>query len=189
MTTGGKADVTVTRDKARAVLKTIRDLTNQRVLVGIPEDENERPEGDAGNALIGYVLETGAPERNLPPRPFLVPGVEKVVDKSLERLRTAGKQAMEGVAGAVNIQLNAIGLEASASVKDKMDTGPFEPLADATLRNRISRGGGAQAGAREELANREAGNPPGTDLAQPLIDTGNLQNSVTYVIRDARNRI
>ena len=140
------------------------------------------------NALIGSVLETGAPERNLPARPFLVPGVQNCQDAVTSRLKKAGISALSGDSADITTQLNACGLIAVSSVKDKMDTGPFTPLADSTLRNRVSRGGGSQVGAAEELASRKAGNPPGTDLAQPLIDTGNLQNSITYVIRDNRRR-
>ena len=180
--------VTVTKDRVPDVLKAIRDLTNKRVMVGVPAESAERADSEVTNALIGYVLETGAPERNLPARPFLVPGVENCQETVAARLKKAGVSALSGNSGDVTTQLNACGLIAVSSVKDKMDTGPFTPLADSTLRNRVSRGGGAQVGAAEELASRKAGNPPGTDLAQPLIDTGNLQNSITYVIRDNRER-
>ena len=185
--------VTVTKDRVPDVLKAIRDLTNKRVMVGVPEEDAQRTdeeEGDdqATNALIGYVLENGCPEINIPPRPFLVPGVENCQETVTARLKKAGVSALSGNSGDVTTQLNACGLIAVSSVKDKMDTGPFEPLADATLEARVRRNNGSQVGAAEELASRRAGNPPGTDLAQPLIDTGNLQNSITYVIRDNRER-
>ena len=180
--------VTVTKDRVSDVLKAIRDLTNKRVMIGVPTESAERPGSEVTNALIGYVLETGAPERNLPARPFLVPGVENCQEAVTSRLKKAGVSALSGDSADITTQLNACGLMAVSSVRDKMETGPFTPLADSTLRNRVSRGGGAQVGAAEELASRKAGNPPGTDLAQPLIDTGNLQNSITYVIRDNRRR-
>ena len=178
--------VSVSKDITSEILARVQELTSKRVLVGIPEDASARPDGEVGNALIGYVQENGCPELNIPARPFLVPGVASVQDKAVRRLESAGKAALEGnAAGAMN-QLNAIGLEASAAVKDKMDTGPFTPLADSTLRGRVRRRGGSQVGAKEELESRAAGNPPGTDLAQPLIDTGDLQNHITYVVRDMK---
>lgn len=185
---GGEADVTVTREQVPALLKAIQSLTNKRVMVGIPAEGAERPDADVTNALIGYVLETGAPERNLPPRPFLVPGVKNCTDAAIARMKQAGISALTGNMSDVDNQLNAVGLMAVGSVKDKMDTGPFTPLADATLEGRVRRNDGSQVGAAEELASRRAGNPPGTNLAQPLIDTGNLQNSITYVIRDNKDR-
>lgn len=185
---GGNADVTVTKDQVPALLKAIQSLTNKRVMVGIPAEGAERPDSDVSNALIGYVLETGAPERNLPARPFLVPGVQNCQEDVMSRLKKAGVSALSGNSADITIQLNACGLIAVSSVKDKMDTGPFVPLANATLESRVRRNNGSQVGAAEELASRRAGNPPGTNLAQPLIDTGNLQNSITYVIRDNRDR-
>ncbi len=185
---GGDADVYVSQDNVKSILAAIRDLTSKRVMIGIPAENAERPDSEVTNALIGYVLETGAPERNLPARPFLVPGVEAITETATTRLKRAGISALQGNPSDANNQLVAIGLLGAGSVKDKMDTGPFAPLADATLENRVSKKGGSQVGAAEELASRKAGNPPGTDLAQPLIDTGNLQNSVTYVVRDNRNR-
>ena len=188
MKIGGSADVIVTEDKVPALIKAIQSLTNKRVMVGIPAEHAERPDSEVTNALIGYVLETGAPERNLPARPLLVPGVRNCQEDVAARLKKAGVSALSGNSADITTQLNACGLVAVSSVRDKMETGPFTPLADSTLRNRVSRGGGAQVGAAEELASRRAGNPPGTDLAQPLIDTGNLQNSITYVIRDNKDR-
>lgn len=182
------ADVTITKDSVKEVLKTIRDLTNKRVLVGIPESADARPEGKAGNALIGYVQENGCPELNIPARPFLVPGVQNATEESTRILKRAGVAALQGDGSEVDNRLNQVGLMCAASVKDKMDTGPFKPLADSTLEARVRKGGGSQVGAKEELESRREGNPPGTDLAQPLIDTGNLQNSITYVIRDMRDK-
>lgn len=188
MKIGGSADIVVAKNKVPALLKAIQSLTNKRVMVGIPAEHAERPDSEVTNALIGYVLETGAPERNLPARPFLVPGVRNCTEDAMARLKKAGISALSGNMSDVDNQLNAIGLVAASSVKDKMDTGPFAPLADATLEARVRRNNGSQVGAAEELASRRAGNPPGTSLAQPLIDTGNLQNSITYVIRDNRER-
>ncbi|WP_242013170.1 hypothetical protein [Acetobacter sicerae] len=184
-----KPGVTASKDRVAEVMKAVKDLTLKRVMIGIPEEESARPDdAEASNALIGYVQETGCPERNIPARPFLVPGVQSVTEDAIKRLASAGKKALEGDAQATEIALNSIGLNASGAVKDKMDVGPFKPLADATLEARIRRGGGSEVGATEELERRKGGLPPSTDLAQPLIDTGNLQNSITYVIRDTRTR-
>jgi len=172
-----------------ALKKAVTAMTSKRVMVGIPEEGAERDDGgDASNALIGYVLETGDPSRNLPARPFLVPGVREIEASAMSRLRAAGLAALAGDSASVSQALSAIGLEAQGAVRDKMDTGPFAPLADATLEARIRSKKAGDAGAAQELANRRAGMSPSTDLAQPLIDTGDLQNHITYVVRDVRDR-
>lgn len=57
----------------------------------------------------------------------------------------------------------------------------FTPLADSTVEARARRG---RKGATLELARRAAGESPGTDLAKPLIDTGQYRRAITHVVRD-----
>lgn len=180
--------ISIDNDKSEKILKTIRSMSNKRVLIGIPKDTADRNDGTGvSNALIGYVLETGSPEHNIPARPFLVPGVNSVKNTAVDILKKAGAQALNGRENEFIKGLHKVGLMAVGAVKDKMDAGPFAPLSDATLKARIRRGGGSKIGAEEELRNRLNGGSPGTSLAQPLIDTGNLQNSIVYVIREKKN--
>ncbi|HCN2843789.1 TPA: hypothetical protein N6R16_004997, partial [Escherichia coli] len=50
-----------------------------------------------------------------------------------------------------------------------------------TVEARARRG---RKGATLELARRVAGESPGTDLAKPLIDTGQYRRAITHVVRD-----
>ena len=159
--------VTVTRDGMPGFQKALRELLRQEVLIGIPADAPARtPEpgepAPPSNALIGYKMETGDPEMNLPARPFLVPGVEAIKDKAIARMKKAGEDALKGDLGKVDQALHAVGLMGQSSVQAKITDGPFAPLAPRTLAQRRARG---RTGDR------------------PLIDTGQLRRSVTYVIR------
>lgn len=184
-----KTGVIIKANRLPEMRKAVTALTSKRVLVGIPEENAERSDGgESSNALIGYVLETGDPSRNLPARPFLVPGVSEVEQQSIIRLRKAGKAALRGDIAAVDQALAAIGLSAEAAVKDKINDGPFAPLADATLEARIRAKTAGDLGAAQELTNRRAGMAPSTELAQPLVDTGELEGKIKYVIRDIRTR-
>jgi hypothetical protein len=157
--------VTITKDQTAVVLKRVRDLTAKRVLVGITAAENMRDDGSPiGNAAIGYIQEHGDPEHNLPARPFLVPGVMAVQDKSIARLRKAGEAALLG--GDPVSQMTAAGLEAETSVKLLITDIIPPPLAPRTLAERKA------AGFQGET---------------PLIRTGALRNSITHVIEDKRN--
>ena len=68
----------ITIDKVGQVLKSIHTLETNRVLVGIPQEKNARNDGQMTNASIGYIQENGSSANNIPARPFLIPGVEKV---------------------------------------------------------------------------------------------------------------
>lgn len=170
-------------DKLGEVLKGIDALVGKRVLVGVPgktADRNQDEYGPMNNATLGYINEFGSPASNIPARPFLVPGVEEGMDAIAARLEKAAVAATNNDPGAVDKQLHAAGLEAQTAVREKITTGPFEPLKLSTLRARARKG---RKGAKEEIASRLAGNEPNPENARPLIDTGQLRNSISYVIR------
>lgn len=153
-----------TVDKADAIMKAFAGLVRQRVLVGIPEAEAARNEATPiTNAAIGYIAEYGSPAANIPARPFLVPGVEDAKGPVTGRLKDAAADALEGNRTGVDENLNAAGLAAQNAVRAKINTGPFAPLKPQTLAARRRRG--------------RTGD-------KPLIDTGQLRNAVTYVIRN-----
>ena len=159
--------VTMTKDGMAAFERAVRDLVKNQVLVGIPaEDAARTPEpgepSPIDNATIGYINEFGAPERNIPARPHLLPGIEKVQSAISNQLRKAGEAALSGADGGVDRGLNAAGLIAQNSVRATVTEGGFTPLSERTLKARKARG--------------RTGD-------KPLIDTGQYRRALTYVIR------
>ena len=180
-----KASVVIKTDKLAAVVKSITALTGKDVLIGIPDASTDRrpdevEHGPMTNATLGYIHEFGSPAANIPARPFLIPGVQDAADKYEARLKKAATLALDGNLSGVDAELNKAGMQAASSVKAKINSGDFIPLAEATLRARARRG---RQGAQAELDSRKAGNAPNNDNAKPLIDTGQLRNSITYVVR------
>jgi hypothetical protein len=161
--------VKVTKDELSSVLKSIHALVSRQVLIGIPESEDARKASEdgapIGNAEIGYIQETGSPTNNLPARPFLVPGVEKALPQAIEQLKRGGKRALDGDPDAAEKALNAAGLLCQSSVRATIVNVIPPPLAESTIDARIRRG------------------RTGTT---PLLDTGQLRNSTTYVIRKVK---
>lgn len=172
----------ITKDGVAAMLKSLHTLTGQDVLVGIPSVRTERLEkGEPiNNATIGYIQENGSPAKNIPARPHLIPGIRNAQPLIVARFRKATIAALSGEQAEVNRQLDAAGSEAASAVKAVLNAGIAPALSQSTLEARARRG---RKGAIAELKNRAAGNAPGTDLAKPLIDTGQYRNSITYVRR------
>lgn len=169
------------QDRVEAVLSSIRDLTTQDVMIGIPDSTPGRKSGPISNAAIGYIQETGDPAHNLPARPFLVPGVNAIADKAATMLGNGAKKALDGDRAAGANALVKAGLLASSSVKATITAGDgFAPLALSTLEARARHG---RKGAAKEIASRAAGNAPDASNARPLIDSGQLRNAVTYILR------
>lgn len=155
--------VTVTRDNAKNVIAAIQDMAKKHVLVGIPSSENGRNDGSIGNAALGAIHENGSGVRNIPARPFLKPGVAAAADQCVKVLKSAAQNAFTDK-NAIDKGLNAAGLIAQASVKKRiLSQEGFTPLKAATLAAR------KRKGAKGEKA---------------LIRTGQLLNSITYVVRE-----
>lgn len=104
---------------------------------------------------------TGPHTIDIPPRPWLRPGVEEAKDKIAKVLLSGAKAVFAGKPDGAEWGLKAAGLAAQSSVMNKLTNGPFTPLAPSTLAKRRKRG-------------RTGG--------KPLIDTGAMRNSVGYVV-------
>ena len=95
----------------RAKMKEALDfLRNTTLMVGIPEANGPRRDGPASNAVIGYVQEYGDAARNLPARPFLIPGVHRMDSQIQSSLKAAGKAALEGDKAEVKAIMTRLGL-------------------------------------------------------------------------------
>lgn len=185
--------VKITKGRAAdELVKTLDQLASMEVLVGFPEETTERKEGDEPsgltNAALGYIHDNGAPEANIPARPFMVPGIKRAGPKLAELAKRMGKQALNATTAnvvAIEQGYHAMGLVAQAAIRATINEGVDPPLADATLRARAAKG---RKGAKQELVNRAAGLPASTSLAKPLVDTGQLRNAVNYVVRNRKKR-
>lgn len=164
-----KIGMELVKDITDAVLKKLETVPMKDVLVGVPAAETTRTSEESGsitNAMLGYIHENGAPEVNIPPRPFLVPGIREAKEEIANYLEQAGKAAVDGRIDIMDRALHAAGLVAQTSVKQKITEGPFIPLKASTLSARRRRG---HKGTR------------------PLIETSQLHNSITYVIRNKKD--
>lgn len=147
----------------------IKALNTTGVLVGIPKSNGERqPEkgeddfDNMSNAAIGYIQEKGSDIAKIPPRPFLVPGVRAVKKEIAMEMEKMAREAFNNP-GAVYKRYNRMGIIAMNSVKRTLTKGDgYDKLSERTLAER-----------------KEAGFK-GT---KPLIRTGQLRNSITYVIQ------
>lgn len=179
----------------KAVMQALDRMASNEVLVGFPEastdrkpeDSEEEPIQDLTNAALGYIHDNGAPEVNIPARPFMVPGITAARSKIIKIAKHMGQAALtaDNPQEAIDQGLHMMGLTAQASIRSVINDGIDPPLADRTLKARARKG---SKGAEQELANRAKGLPPGKELAKPLVETGQLRNAVNYVIRNRKRR-
>lgn len=151
--------VTVVIDKTAALREALGKLMSQEVLAGVPEAKSSRDD-EMNNATLAYIHNFGSPAQNIPARPFLGPGIAKKQDEIVAELKAAGKEALDLKGNKIGQRLQRVGLLAQAGIRSMFGSGEMAPLKPET----IARKGGKKT--------------------TPLIDTGQLRNSISYVVRE-----
>jgi len=156
--------VKIVKDGVEKLMLSLAALDRDRVRVGVPSKASGRQDEDyQTNAALAYLHDRGSPGGRIPARPFLIPGIRSVQDKIDAVLGKGAKNALDGKGNAeVEKSLTRAGLVAQAGIKKYIVAGNFKPLSPVTI---IMRQLGGFAGTK------------------PLIRTGQLLNSINYVIR------
>lgn len=163
-------NIRITVDRTAGVKAALKALVQDRVLVGIAsqhafrDPDPDDPSPDLNNAEIGYLNEFGAPEANIPARPHLVPGTQKVLPKVEKIYREAAPKVLDGDTNAIRGAHGRVGFTVTSSVKAFMTDGVEPALAESTLKQRKRRG---------------------RDGETPLLDTGQYRRNIDFVIRKA----
>ncbi|MCL1939540.1 MAG: hypothetical protein FWG04_02630 [Desulfovibrionaceae bacterium] len=183
--------ITEVRNNLSQLGKAMRALTEQDVFIGIPEDKTAREAaGDTGisNAYLGYIHEHGVPEKNIPPRPHLMPGIEDIQDEAADLLEYAAKHALEGKPEAVERTLNKIGILGQNAVRARFVNNDWDPLADSTLDYQPLRKNDQGAVLTDKKGNpKRKKSRRERERTNPLIDTSQLRKAYTHVIRKRGN--
>lgn len=158
----------LTIDKLPQLKLALAQLAKQSVLVGVPAEKNARKDENDGmnNAQIAYVQDNGSPAQNIPPRPFMREGVQNIKSKITYHLIKGAKSAIEDGANpleSLDATLHKVGLITQDSIRKRINSNIPPPLSEYTLEKRKER------------------KFKGT---KTLIETGQLRNSINYVIRD-----
>lgn len=186
--------VKIVNDNRGRIQKAVESLLKSRCIVGIAGDQRHASangKGTISTAVIGYINEFGDEEMRIPPRPFIRPGIASVKDEITKQMEDGARQAFAGDLSAADQTLHKVGLIGQSAIKGKIISGPFAPLSERTLearaRRRTESGTASRSkrtkDAKQELANRAAGMAPSSDLAKPLIDTGELLKAINYAVR------
>lgn len=176
--------VEITKDIVAGVLNRVRQLTKSGLLVGIPAKnaarKDEDDEGPISNPVLGYLHEFGVPSKNIPPRPFLIPGVNNARPAIVKQLKIAGENALtDGVSG-IEKQMRKAGVAAVNAVQAKFHDGSMVPIKEITKEGRMRRRAAYKNASEKQKAEMMKAYLAG-DFT-PLVDTQQLLKSVTYVL-------
>jgi hypothetical protein len=171
-------------EATKKVLAALKKLQDIEVLVGIPEEKNERQavnhdEGIAKketakvggvkvnvintemtNAHLLFIHSIGWPPKHIPARPVIEPAIENKKELISKHMANAFKSAMEGNEDKMRDYLKRAGTAgANAAIRwFKNPANGWPPNSAETIRRKGS--------------------------SRPLIDSGQLRSSIIYVLRD-----
>ena len=156
------------------------------VLVGIPRATAMRPGDDISNAEIAYINEHGDPTRRIPPRPFMEPGLQRAREKVSAIMAEGVAQLAKG--GSLRPAAERVGLTCQASIRGVFTDNDWKPLSPRTIMTRAQRTVAKRKGFADKSARAQQGMLQ-RELARragdrPLIDTGALRQSITYVVTE-----
>jgi hypothetical protein len=147
-------------DHSAKLRASLASLGRKRVLVGVPEEKNDRRSGEITNAGLVYLHTHGSALQHIPPRPIIEPAIEAADNKAMitAKLGEAAKSALNGQAPQTTQALNQAGmLGRNAAIRWFTDP-----------------------------RNHWAANSPRTVAEKgsdrPLIDTAQMRRSITYVV-------
>lgn len=157
-----KSTLRVTEDNVDLFNKSIKGLRSDEVLVGIPSTNSSRQNDMNNNAAILAINEFGSPQNNIPARPVMTIGITKAQEEIAEQFKKAAQSIMNGKLE-IDRYFNRAGIIASTSIKKVINNQEgIAPPSPYTLKLRQEQGfKGTKA----------------------LIVTGQMRNSITYVVR------
>lgn len=198
-----------TKIDIESLLAELKALSKNRVLVGVPSDKADRSTityergsiqvkfDKITNAQLAYIHDRGSPKMNIPARSFMKPGIAKAQDQINREFKAAAMAKLDGKESQVQERLHRAGLIAQNSIRNVIRRGEgFVPLKRSTLLARtrkrayawysLSKAEMSGASKAQKAAMRGAKREAIMGSFRPLIDTGALLKSISYVVEDGK---
>lgn len=136
-------------------IKAIKELD---VLVGVPQEKSSR-DGTVSNAELAFIHSKGSPLRGIPARPIIEPAIEDSKEQIAELIKKSAQKALDGDKEGAIESLEKAGMQGQNIVRAWF-TNPRNNWPENSERTIKLKGS-----------------------SRPLIDSGELRKSITYVVR------
>lgn len=144
--------------------KTLHFMKNNAVYVGIPQEESSRENsGEVSNAELLFIHTNGSPANNIPARPVIEPALKDDSERLSKMMAESAKMVFQGNKDEAIRKMKLAGMRGQ-NVTRAWFVNPkngWAPNAPSVYKKKIEKGS--------------------TD-PRPLIDTGELRKSITYVV-------
>ncbi len=145
------------KEIAKAIEAKLKEISESQILIGIPKEAMQTKDGKTFYlADIARVNNFGSKSRNIPARPFGTTLMPRFGKKIADFYKKEIATVLKGKRK-LKAALNRIGFVAAGYMKQNLSTGKWKPNAPITIKMKGS--------------------------AKPLIDTGQMRQAITWVIR------
>lgn len=148
--------------KAKQVIARLKSLIDTKCAVGWFDGENATKAYKNDRGTIGSGITSTNLHRTIPPRPFIMNGIEDKKNDAIKVLAKGIKVALNSNnSKGINDGFENFGKEMVQGIKDSIDKVQSPPLRPYTIGKRKMRG---------------------NDSIKPLIDTGEMKEATTYKV-------
>jgi hypothetical protein len=173
-----------TIDRTEQLKRGLHDIARMRVYVGIPEENASRPgDNTINNAELLFIQTNGSPINKIPPRPVIEPAIEAEDNKEAitGELRQSAKAIFEGSKQQAIMHMRTAGQEGVNAARNWFDDprNGWPPNTEGTARRKIMKMQGTE---RDAALEKLDWGEDVSDLVKPLIDTGEMRKSITFVM-------
>lgn len=162
----------------------IGDLQNAKVYVGIPEAETSRDGEPITNAALMFIHTNGSEVMGIPKRPVIEPALEADKERLAATLGQAADAALDGDKLGYERYMKIAGQQGSNDAKlwftDPRNGWPRNK--EATIRRKLRKLRGKKFKAAISILNAAGETGDVSEIDTPLIDTGELRRSITWVV-------
>lgn len=164
-----KFDIHEEANNMSKILESMQFIRDHDVYVGIQQKDTSREDDDVTNAELLFIHTNGSPVNNIPPRPVIEPAIRSDRKRLSSMMKQAAKYALDGMKSEALMQLELVGTR-GRDISKRWFVNPdnnWPPNSEAV---------------QERKRRKGATNP------RPLIDTGELRNSISYFVRTKEGR-
>lgn len=164
-----KVDIHEVANDMSKIIDEMRFIKEHEVFVGIQQKDTTREDDPVTNAELLFIHTNGSPANNIPPRPVIEPAIKKDSKRLSSMMKQAAKYALDGMKSEALRQLELVGTR-GRDVSKRWFVNPdnnWPPNSEAV---------------QERKRRKGATNP------RPLIDTGDLRNSISYFVGTKEGR-
>lgn len=156
-------EVVEAANRMNVLIKTLKFMKENYVLVGIPQKKTKREKEAITNAELLFIHTFGSPINNVPARPVIEPAIKDDRERLSKMLKASALLYMQGKETEAMDQLKLTGMRCQNVCRawftnTKNNWPPNSPAVASEKRRK------------------------GSTDPRPLIDTGELRKSITYVI-------